>query len=86
MGFTAVKSWGFMKLKKEFRFLKLPWYIKWTWPTLVVEMTSALKPPLFDQNIEALLAAAITELSSMAIGIVYNFPFIIKLGATPKGK
>jgi len=49
-------------------------------------MTLALKPPLSNQNFAALLAAATTELSSIAIGIVNNLLLIKKLGATPSGK
>jgi hypothetical protein len=47
-------------------------------------ITVALKPPLVDQNFADLEAAATTELSSIAIVVLY-FPFIRKLGATPSG-
>ncbi|CAI8357620.1 MAG: Uncharacterised protein [Flavobacteriia bacterium] len=60
--------------------------MKWTWPTLRVLITSALKPPRSNQKLAALEAAATTELSSMAIGKVNTFPLILKFGATPKGK
>ena len=45
----------------------------------------ALKPPRVDQNFAALEAAATTELSSIAIGMLLYFPLIKKLGATPSG-
>jgi hypothetical protein len=38
-----------------------------------------LKPPLVDQNLADFDAAATTELSSIAIGMVLYFPFIRKL-------
>ena len=57
-------------LKKLIIFLFSPLKIKCTWPIFSTPNTSVLKPPLVLQYFAALLEAATTELSSIAIGRV----------------
>ncbi len=59
-----------MVSKNAVSFCASPSYLKCTWPIFSVFSIVALKPPRVDQNLAALLAAAITELSSMAMGMV----------------
>ena len=60
--------------------------MKCTCPTFSVPKIVVVNPPLDNQNFAALLAAATTELSSIAIGMAYKLLLIKKFGAIPNGK
>ena len=82
---VSVKKSALILEKKVCNFSVSPLKMKWTCPIFSVSITVAVNPPRVDQNLAALEAAATTELSSIAIGMVLYFPLIRKLGATPKG-
>ncbi len=56
-----------------------------TWPIMRESLASAINPPFTLAIFAALLTAAITDGSSMAIGITYSLPFMTKLVAIPIG-
>ena len=60
----------FLVLKNKFSFSVFPLNKKCTCPIFSVPITLALNPPLEAQNFADFEAAAITELSSIAMGIV----------------
>ena len=75
-----------MSRKKAFNLSGSPENMKCTCPIFSVPRMVVLKPPRPNQNFAALLAAATTELSSIAMGMAYSLSLIRKLGAMPRGK
>ena len=70
MSEQSFKILYFISLKNLKIFSFDPLYLKCTCPVLITSIISVLNPPLLDQNFADLHAAATTELSSVAIGIV----------------
>ena len=66
----TLKKIGLILLKKVVNFSVFPRKRKCTCPIFSVLMIVVLKPPLSPQNFAAFEAAATTELSSIAIGMV----------------